>query len=55
MKPNLNPVAPFMIGCGKMKLDLVINALERNASLSRCPLPQMAKRDDLMNHTFQGA
>lgn len=39
----------------KMKLDLVINAPERGASPSQCPLSSDGQRDDLMNHTFQGA
>lgn len=39
----------------KMKLDLVINAPERKRLTLAVPSSSNGQRDDLMNHTFQGA
>lgn len=54
----MKPISTLWPPCNwlwKMKLDLVIDALERSALPLTVPASSDGQRDDLMNHNFQGA
>lgn len=54
MKP-ISALWPHFHWLWKMKPDLVINAREHSVLTLTVPSSSNGQRDDLMNHTFQGA